>query len=373
MKSPKKAEMSALAEPATRVRGRPPAETLQASVDPAGTSFGHDFCIVRQLGQGGMGRVYLAEQLSLKRKVAIKVLRRSLAANATALVRFRAEAKTLAQLSHANVVQAYQVGEHEGRHYLVLEYVEGVSLREYLSRKGSLDVPLVLSLMRQVASALQRAEELGIIHRDIKPENILLTRKGEAKVTDFGLSRCLTLDEPMDLTRSGTAAGTPRYMSPEHIEGKAVDGRSDMYSFGITCYEMLAGKAPFNGNSAFEIALKHVREEPEPLENLRPDLPPALVAQVRKMMAKNRHGRPSPRQLLQDIGRLREALTGDNASLTAMTTVTETVPDKPPLRKRPAWRWGGLAAGALAILVTVLAIVWPRGESAAQPLPAGAV
>jgi serine/threonine-protein kinase len=176
----------------------------------------------------------------------------------------------------------------------------------------------------------------------------------------------------MDLTRSGTAVGTPRYMSPEHIEGKAVDGRSDIYSFGITCYEMLAGKAPFNGNSAFEIALKHVREEPEPLENLRPDLPPALVALVRKMMAKNRHERPSPRQLLQDIGRLREALTGDDTSLTAMTTVTETAPDKVRLWKRPAWRWGGLAAGALAVLVMVLCIVWPRGESAAQPLPAGA-
>src|SRR6516164_2210923 len=146
MKSRKKAEMSAAVEPTTRVRGGPPAETREASADPAGTSFGDDFCIVRQLGQGGMGRVYLAEQLSFKRKVAIKVLRRAVAANATALVRFRAEAKTLAQLSHANVVQAYQVGEQEGRHYLVLEYVEGVSLREDLSRKGSLDVPLVLSL-----------------------------------------------------------------------------------------------------------------------------------------------------------------------------------------------------------------------------------
>ncbi len=157
--------------------------------DLVGQTLG-DFLILRPLGQGGMGLVYLAEQISLKRKVAIKVLREEIAANPTSLVRFKSEAMNVAQLSHANIVQVHTVGEHEGRHYMVLEYVEGKSLSEYLIRKGPLEVPLVLSIMRQVASALQRASEMGIVHRDIKPENILLNRKGEAKVADFGLSRC---------------------------------------------------------------------------------------------------------------------------------------------------------------------------------------
>jgi len=267
------------------------------------------------------------------------------------------------------------VGEHEGRHYLVMEYVEGVTLRDYLLRKGSLDVPVALSLMRQITCALQCAGELSIVHRDIKPENILLNRKGEAKVADFGLSRCLTLDQPIDLTRSGTTVGTPRYMSPEQIEGKAVDARSDIYSFGITSYEMLAGKPPFDGGSAFEIAMKHVRDEPTPLEKLRPDVPPGLLAIVNKMIAKNRHERyPSARELLQDIVRLRDTLGNTNASLPAVTTVIEAAPTEEfsepavPLWKRPAWLYGGIAAAVLAFLLVVLVIAWPRGEPA-NPVP----
>src|SRR5262249_41178080 len=153
-----------------------------------------DFQVLRRLGQGGMGQVYLGEQISLKRKVAIKVLREDVAADPNALERFKAESKTVAQLSHANVVQVYMVGEHQGRHFMFLEYVEGKSLREHLERKGPLEVPLVFSIMRQVAAALLRAAEAGIIHRDIKPENILLTRKGEVKVADFGLARCRSVD-----------------------------------------------------------------------------------------------------------------------------------------------------------------------------------
>ena len=211
---------------------------------------------------------------------------------------------------------------------MVLEYVEGKSLRDYMLRTGPLDVPLVLSLMRQVASALYRASELGIIHRDIKPENILLTRKGEAKVADFGLSRCLAVDQPVDLTRSGTTVGTPLYMSPEQVEGKVVDYRSDIYSFGVTCYHMLAGHTPFAGSNAFEIAIKHVRDEPPPLETIRPDFPPALCAVVRKMMAKKPQARyQSARDLLKDIARVRAIPSaGTTGSISVGTIDAETVP-----------------------------------------------
>ena len=237
-----------------------------------------EFHVLRRLGQGGMGQVYLAEQASLKRKVALKILRSDLAANPTSLQRFKSEAEAIARATHANIVQVYTINDADGLHYMALEYVEGRNLGEYLARKGLPDLLLALSIMRQVASALQRASELGIIHRDIKPENILLTRKGEVKVADFGLSRCLAGDQqPLRLTQSGVTMGTPLYMSPEQVEGRPLDSRADIYSFGVTCYHMFAGHPPFRGETAIEVALKHVNAEPEPLPALRPDLPPICV------------------------------------------------------------------------------------------------
>ena len=354
-----------------------------SSPDLVGETFG-DFRILRLLGQGGMGRVYLAEQLSLKRKVALKVLREDVAANPTALERFKAESKTVAKLSHANVVQVYMVGEHEGRHYMVLEYVEGKSLRDYLLRTGPLEVPLVLSLMRKVASALYRASEIGIVHRDVKPENILLTRKAEAKVADFGLSRCLAVEQAVDLTRSGTTVGTPLYMSPEQVEGKVVDCRSDIYSFGVTCYHMLAGQTPFTGSHAFEIAIKHVRDEPVPLETIRPDVPPVLCAVIRKMMAKSPQARyQSARDLLKDIARVRATVHGTTGSISVGTIEADTLPaeDAPPTPKTPIWKWPTLprwgiaslaAGGVLAVLVVFVAIFFwhrPAVGPAATPAP----
>src|SRR5438270_4299611 len=197
--------------------------------DLTGRTLG-DFLILRRLGQGGMGQVYLAEQISLKRPVALKILRADLAADAASLERFKAEAEAVARATHANIVQVYAVGEAGGVRYMALEYVEGRNLREYLARKGPPDVPLVLSILRQVAAALQRAGELGIVHRDIKPDNILLTRKGEVKVADFGLSRCFVQEQTaVHLTQPGLTLGTPLYMSPEQIQGLPIDPRTDIY------------------------------------------------------------------------------------------------------------------------------------------------
>jgi serine/threonine-protein kinase len=344
-----------------------------------------DFRVVRKLGQGGMGQVYLAEQLSLKRKVALKILKADLAAHPASLVRFKAEAEAVARATHANIVQVYAVGEANGLHYMALEYVEGLTLREYVARKGSLCALPALNIMRQVAAALQRAGELGIIHRDIKPENILLSRKGEVKVADFGLSRCLD-PEPgaQNLTQSGVTLGTPLYMSPEQVEGKPLDPRTDVYSFGVTCYQMLAGTPPFRGQSAFEVALQHVRDEPEPLQRTRPDLPTELCAAVHKMMAK----RPDDRyqtggELLRDLNRVREGLSRQHASATGALSLTPfrspadvktvAVPSSgrgaasAACRKR--WRWP-LAVAALSILVALLAGVvvgWRQGRPAALP------
>jgi serine/threonine-protein kinase len=216
----------------------------------------------------------------------------------------------------------YAIGEDQGLHYMALEYVDGRNLRDFIEKKGLPDLPLALAIMRQVASALERAGELGFVHRDIKPENILLSKKGEVKVTDFGLSRCFATDAPLHLTQSGVTMGTPLYMSPEQVRGQPVDPRSDIYSFGVTSYHMLAGEPPFRGSTAFDVALQHVQGEARPLGSIRPDLPPELCAVVHKMMARRPEDRyQSAREILNDLARLK-----DGVGLTAgMPTVGASV------------------------------------------------
>jgi serine/threonine-protein kinase len=370
------------------VTGTTPPAAVAGELDLTGRTLA-DYRVLRRLGAGGMGQVYLAEQISLTRKVALKVLRPDLVAGQPeAMERFRQEAKAVARATHANIVQVYAIGEAEGVWYMALEYVEGRNLREYLSRKGPPDVLLALSIMRQVAAALHRAGELGIIHRDIKPENILLTRKGEVKVADFGLSRCLGGEQPLNLTQSGVTMGTPLYMSPEQVEGRALDPRTDIYSFGVTCYHMLAGQPPFRGESAFEVALQHVKSEPPPLAQVRPDLPEALCAIVHKMMAKDIAARyQTARDLLKDVCRLRETLCGSVALVEPISLALETVPPAPanptqvpaggmttpPLPRKPGSTWRPfLVAASLVIALSLgAACGWLRRHVAGPVYAAG--
>ncbi len=251
-----------------------------------------DFKVLHKLGHGGMGQVFLAEQVSLKRKVALKILRTDLAEDKDSLQRFKKEAEAIAQVVHPCIVQVYAIGEAEGQHFMALEYVEGRNLKEYLSLRGTLDVHSLISVLRQVASALQRSSELGITHRDIKPENILLTRKGEVKVADFGLARFAALAQPLNLTQSGMTMGTPLYMAPEQVEGKQIDQRTDIYSLGVTAYHMISGHPPYQGDNAFEVALKHLRGEAGLLETIRPDFPREICELVQKMMSVDPMNRP---------------------------------------------------------------------------------
>jgi serine/threonine-protein kinase len=237
---------------------------------------------------------------------------------------------------------------------MALEYVEGRNLRDYLARKGPPDLAVALSILRQAAAALQRAGEMGIIHRDVKPENILLTRKGEVKVADFGLSRCFAGDQPpLHLTQTGVTMGSPLYMSPEQVEGKPLDPRTDIYSLGVTCYHMLAGQPPFRGDTAFQVALQHVQSEPAPLAEVRPDLPPELGAVVHKMMAKDPDQRyQTAGDLLEDLARLRQGLSlpkpapVESTPLPAASGKTVTVPAARPRSWLVAAFVGSLLAAA---------------------------
>ncbi len=264
-----------------------------------------DYRLLRLLGRGAMAEVYLAEQSSLRRRVAVKILKPALARDPTYLERFRREARSAASLVHANIVQIYEVGERDGLHFIAQEYVQGQNLREWLRRNGTLDLAQAISVMRQVTAALTKAAEAGVIHRDIKPENIMLTTDGEVKVADFGLARITRQDEALELTQVGMTMGTPLYMSPEQVEGKPLDPRSDLYSLGVTCYHLLSGHPPFQSETALGVAVQHVKTDPEPLEQKRPDLPPALCRIVHRMLGKKPSDRfNSARELLQEIRRL---------------------------------------------------------------------
>jgi serine/threonine-protein kinase len=261
-----------------------------------------EYQLLRRLGRGGMSDVYLAEQKSLRRKVAFKVLKSDLAEDEAFVRRFHKEAQAAAALVHANIVQIHEVGCIDGVHYIAQEYVAGQSLAQYLARHGAVDIELAISIIFQVAAALGRAGDQGIIHRDIKPANIMLSSTGEVKVADFGLARISTDTEGVDATQVGITMGTPLYMSPEQAEGEAVDPRSDIYSLGVTAYQMLAGRPPFEGETALSIAVQHLKRDPEPLGDLRPGIPEPLAAMVHRMLEKEPSSRfQSAEELLKEL------------------------------------------------------------------------
>jgi eukaryotic-like serine/threonine-protein kinase len=281
-----------------------------------------DYQVLRRLGRGGMAEVYLAEQISLRRKVALKVLFPSLAGDATYLRRFHHEAQSAAGLVHANIVQIHEVGCIESIHFIAQEYVAGQNLKQLLMRRGPIDTVAAVSIIRQVSAALQRAGQRGVVHRDIKPENILIAPGGEVKVADFGLARAT--NQSLELTQVGITMGTPLYMSPEQVEGGEIDPRTDIYSFGVTCYQMLAGRPPFDGDSPLAVAVQHLRKAPERLENLRPDIPQGLCRIVHKMLAKAPGDRyQSAGDILRDLRELR--VEGSDAEWAAL--LEENSPD----------------------------------------------
>ena len=303
-----------------------------------------DFQLRRLLGRGGMGEVYLADQISLRRKVALKVLRPDLSADEQYLRRFEAEAQAAAPISHPGIVGVYAVGEERGRRYIALEYVPGLNLKEYIDRQGPLEVTAAVAVMRKVAAALERAREEGLVHRDVKPENVLLTRKGDVKVADFGLARTTAADR-VHLTQTDMTLGTPLYMAPEQVEGKPVDHRTDLYALGGTAYHMLAGQPPFTGGTSMAVALAHVRDRPAPLSRIRDDLPAPLTAIVERLLAKDPADRfQSAREVLLALQRLRGAgLTGAVVGLDGLDDDLELV-EAAPARVGPRRRLAALLA-----------------------------
>ena len=295
-----------------------------------------EFKIVRRLGKGGMAEVYLAEQTSLNRQVAIKVLRPEFLSDETYVKRFKHEAKAAGGLNHPNIVQVYHIGEKDGLHFIAQEYVRGSNLRDFMRKRGQLELPIALHIMKQVAAALQIAGQAGIVHRDIKPENILLTKKGEAKVADFGLAQLTQGGERVALTQVGITMGTPLYMSPEQAAGKQVDHRSDLYSFGAMAYHMLAGKPPFQGENALAVAMQHLNDTPQPLKQFRPDLPDPVCSLVHRLMAKKKDERYRDAQtLFGELKALQKQFCGRDSGVDDDALLTSTMSGSFSLRRRP--------------------------------------
>ena len=263
-----------------------------------------EFHLLRKLGSGGMAEVFLAEQTSLQRYVAVKIMKPSLMQNSgqDMLARFKQEAMMAAGLNHPNIVQVYTIGQEGNLHYIAQEYVQGKDLASIIRDRGKPDLSSALHVMRQVAAALKASGQAGIVHRDIKPENILVTKKGEVKVADFGLAQ---LGDSGTGERSAVTMGTPLYMSPEQVSGRELDPRSDVYSFGVTCYQLLCGETPFKGASPVAIAMQHLKTPPPSLKVRNPALPDVLCRIVHRMMAKRRALRyQSADEVLEDLKKL---------------------------------------------------------------------
>jgi len=243
--------------------------------------------IVRHLARGGMAEVYLARDLLLDRPVALKVLFPEFSGNRSFVERFRREARAAANLNHPNIVSIYDWGEENGTYFIVMEYIDGLTLREVIRAEGRLAPERSAAIGADIAAALDFAHRGGVIHRDVKPGNVIIS--GMVKVTDFGIARA---NDPQEsLTQTGAVMGTATYFSPEQAQGVAIDPRSDVYALGVVLYEMVAGRPPFTGESPVAIAYQHVRETPVPLSQHNPHVPPDFDAVVMKAMAKNRADR----------------------------------------------------------------------------------
>ena len=340
---------------------------------PLPTVLGERYRLDRSLGNGGMGEVFEASDLTLHRSVAVKLMSPSLVQDEPARARFLREARALAQVNSPNVVAVYDAGEDAERPYLVMELVEGTTLERELVGSGRVEPARAVAIATDIASGLAAAHERGIVHRDVKPSNVFLTPSDAAKIGDFGIARLERPDATLTLT--GQTFGSPPYMAPEQATGGKVDARADLYSLGCVLFQMLVGRRPFSGDDAVSLVYQHVHSTPPRVDSLVPAVPAELGALVAGLMAKDPDDRPASAEEVR--GALGSVPTGPSAPTTP--TATAVLPRRAQelgRRRKPWWPVAAVIVGVvglLALLVVFLAGGDPRPASSptlgASPTP----
>ncbi len=316
-----------------------------------GSTFAGRYQIIEELGKGGMGRVYKVLDIETNEKIALKLIKPEIASDKKTVERFRNELTTARKIVHKNVCRMFDLGRDKGSYYITMEYISGQDLKALVRQTGQLTVGKSISISKQICSGLAEAHSLGVVHRDLKPNNIMIDRGGNAKIMDFGIARAV---KGKSITDAGVMIGTPEYMSPEQVEAKEVDQRSDIYSLGIILYEMVTGQLPFEADTPFAVGVKHKSEPPKPPKEFNPQIPDDLNRVILKCLAKEKQGRyQSAKELRSELENIEKGIP----------TTDRVSPKKKPLTSREITVTFGLKklfVPVLAVLVLVAAavIIW---------------
>ena len=310
-----------------------------------GTTFADRYEIIEELGRGGMGRVYRVEDTKLKQEVALKLIKPEIASDKKTIERFRNELKTARMIAHKNVCRMFDMGESKESHFITMEFIRGEDLKSLIRKMEQLSAGQAISIAKQVCDGLIEAHKLGVVHRDLKPQNIMIDKQGDARIMDFGIARSL---EGRSITGAGVMIGTPDYMSPEQVDGKETDQRSDIYSLGVILYEMVTGRAPFEGDTALSIAVKHKTETPKAPIELNSQIPDALNSVILRCLEKDKQNR------YQSAGELRSELENIEKGI---PTTERIVPERKPLTSREITVTFGLKKLLVPVLLVIALVI----------------